>query len=488
MEFFKYLFFTILIFSSFPGAGVAGTVTIQGKEAVEYAGMTITFMSRDDMITYTRDTLLVVHVRADGTFRGDFMINEPMKIFSELGVYEAWLFVEPGEKYIVQLPPRRDKTMKDILNPYFRPASIQLGLKNTDKEELNFQIQRFESLYNPYFFKHARDVYAEKRDNELDSFIRSVRDTFANVPNHFFQDYMKSRLTMLTVMNLPERAAVLDKYRDFGRKVHFLNPAYMDLFNQVFNRYFSYLLRHAEGIRLKSAVKKGNADSLRAVIKDDLELKYYEFVDLVALKGIYDAWYSNTFSHEQLLRLLKNLMAKFHGQKLQQIGRNIYLKFTRLQAGSMAPVFTLPDIKGKHIHLSDFRGKFVYLNFSSRLSYTSLRQFPLLSRLRQKYGKDMEILTIAPENKPDMLKEFIKEKKYTWPFLICREPCNLPVIYSVRAYPTYFLIGPDGNFILSPAPSPTENFEQVFTRILEKKGINPDYAIESPKQILLRND
>jgi thioredoxin-related protein len=38
--------------------------------------------------------------------------------------------------------------------------------------------------------------------------------------------------------------------------------------------------------------------------------------------------------------------------------------------------------------------------------------------------------------------------------------------YKIKAYPTYYLIDPDGNFLFSPAPSPAENFESVFRNIL----------------------
>ena len=461
--------FLLLLGTTFKGFAKEVTITCRGADA--YAGMELYFLTWQDMITYKTDTLLKVRVRDDGSFEGTFDIDSPRKVLVYPGVYEAWFYAEPGKAYRIVLPSRKDKTMKDILNPYFRPEKIQMGLLGTDKNDLNRMIAKFKEIYAPYFYRHARMVYVDKKDTALASFIRSVRDTFAGVTNPFFVEYMNARLAMISVMNLREREPVLDEYRDFGRKVLLHNPAYMELFNQIFNRYFDYLLGHPYRQKLIYAVDAGNYDSLVHVIKKDLALDYDDFVDMVALKGIYDAWYHKTFDRKKLLILLDNFIVEISNPEIRQTGEDIKEKFTRLQAGSMAPGFFLTDLSGKKVNLADFKGKFVYLNFSSRLSYSSLREFPLLKRLKNKYANILQIITVAIEDQPSMLKEFVSNKDYDWTFLVCGNACNLSVIYNVRAYPTYYLIGRDGKLIISPAPPPTEDFERRFRLLLQKKGI-----------------
>ena len=467
----KFLWIVAVSFFVCLPEGRAGRVTIQGVGVEAYAGVKLSFLTWSDMITYSVDTLMVVEVKEDGTFEGNFEAPEAMEIFVHTGVYEIHLFIEPGGKYRVTLPPRKDKTMKDILNPYFKPVTLPFGLINTDRQKLNRVIQHFEEIYSPYFYRHARDIYAARRDTTLASFVREVTDTFAYVKNPFFIDYMKARLAMLKVMSMPLRASVLEEYRDFGQKVLLKNPAYMELFNQIFNRYFNYLLHHHYRDQLVSALNSEDRDSLRSVIMQDLGVKYDDFVDLVSLKGIYDAWYNHTFSRKRLLSLLGTFSSGIENPGIGQIAGNIYKKFTYLQAGSAAPAFSLPDILGQTVSLYGYRGKYVYLNFSSRLSYSSLRQFPLLDRLKKKYGDILEIITVALENNPAMLKEFVRGKEYSWPFLVCSGDCNLPAVYLVKAYPTYYLIDPEGNLVLSHSPAPTENFEAIFRQVLSKKRL-----------------
>ena len=475
MKTLRMVLFLLFLGTTFEGVAKEVTVSCHGAEA--YAGMELYFLTWQDMITYKTDTLLKVTVKDDGSFEGAFDIDSPCKVLVYPGVYEIWFYAEPGKKYRIVLPPRKDKTMKDILNPYFRPEKIPMGLLDTDENDLNRLIAKFKTIYAPYFYRHARLVYVDKKDTTLATFIRSVRDTFAGVTNPFFLDYMNARLAMVSVMNLREREPVLNEYRDFGKKVLLHNPAYMELFDQIFNRYFDYLLGHTCRQELTYAIDAGNYDSLMHVIKKDLALGYDDFVDLVALKGIYDAWYHKTFNRKKLLILLDNFIAAIPNPEIRRTGEDIKEKFIRLQAGSKAPGFFLTDLSGKAVSLADFKGKFVYLNFSSRLSYSSLREFPLLKRLKDKYGNILEIITVAIEDQPSMLEEFVNNKAYDWIFLVCGDACNLPVVYNVRAYPTYYLIGRDGKLIMSPAPPPTENFERRFRLLLQKKRIRTEAGL-----------
>jgi hypothetical protein len=42
--------------------------------------------------------------------------------------------------------------------------------------------------------------------------------------------------------------------------------------------------------------------------------------------------------------------------------------------------------------------------------------------------------------------------------------------YDIRAFPTYYLIDRNGKLAISPAPSPAEEFEARFFKLLREKG------------------
>jgi hypothetical protein len=70
----------------------------------------------------------------------------------------------------------------------------------------------------------------------------------------------------------------------------------------------------------------------------------------------------------------------------------------------------------------------------------------------------------------EVLRQFLAKNKYDWKFLLYDRQPGVLKDYDIRAYPTYFLIGPDGKLILSPAPSPSENFESRLFEIMKARG------------------
>ena len=152
------------------------------------------------------------------------------------------------------------------------------------------------------------------------------------------------------------------------------------------------------------------------------------------------------------------------------IAQNIRSKVTRLLAGFVPAPFELYDVKGNLVSLRNFEGKYVYLNFCSTSSYTCLQEFSLLEKLYEKHGRRLEIITISVDRDINDLKNFLELTKYGWTFLHYGNKPDIIKDFDVRAFPTYFLIGPDRRLITSPAPSPKENFEIQFFRLLRSRG------------------
>ena len=68
------------------------------------------------------------------------------------------------------------------------------------------------------------------------------------------------------------------------------------------------------------------------------------------------------------------------------------------------------------------------------------------------------------------MQVLLKNTGYDWTFLYYGNKPELVKDYDVRAYPTYFLIGPDKKLIWSPAPSPREDVEVRLFNLLRSKG------------------
>lgn len=115
--------------------------------------------------------------------------------------------------------------------------------------------------------------------------------------------------------------------------------------------------------------------------------------------------------------------------------------------------FTLTDQYGNTHTLSDYKGKTVFLNFWATWCPPCRAEMPDIQKVYETYDTEGEdaliVLGIAApgygnEKSEEGIKEFLKEKGYTYPVLMdtTGEIFNS---YGIFSYPTTFMIDRDGN-------------------------------------------
>jgi peroxiredoxin len=118
-----------------------------------------------------------------------------------------------------------------------------------------------------------------------------------------------------------------------------------------------------------------------------------------------------------------------------------------IEPGNKAPDFTLTDIEGKSVSLSDYKGKKVFLNFWASWCPPCKAEMPDMQELyEEKAIGDFEILavnmTFIEKNKGDEL-DFVKDNGLTFPIPLDVKG-QVMGEYEIMAYPTSFFIDSDG--------------------------------------------
>ncbi len=115
--------------------------------------------------------------------------------------------------------------------------------------------------------------------------------------------------------------------------------------------------------------------------------------------------------------------------------------------GNPAPDFTLPDMEGKQVSLSQFRGTVVLINFWATWCPPCRKEMPSLNRLLKQQGaKGIRILSIAADRSLARLERFVQDEPLDFPVL--RDPDNIVAgSFKVYALPTTFLISRDGKVL-----------------------------------------
>jgi peroxiredoxin/outer membrane lipoprotein-sorting protein len=109
--------------------------------------------------------------------------------------------------------------------------------------------------------------------------------------------------------------------------------------------------------------------------------------------------------------------------------------------GTSAGDFTLSDVEGNKVSLSEFRGKTVLLNFWATWCMPCQRELPTLQKIFEE-RKDVVVLTVDDEN-TTTIKNFLKDNHYGFPALIDQER-TLFKKFSVHFIPTVLVIDQEG--------------------------------------------
>jgi len=119
-----------------------------------------------------------------------------------------------------------------------------------------------------------------------------------------------------------------------------------------------------------------------------------------------------------------------------------------LKKGKEARPFTLKDLEGRDVSLSDYKGKIVFLNFWATWCPPCRKEMPSMESLQNKFGtEDFVILAVATDRKgADLVRPFVEEKKLSFKVLI-DDKSDVADAYGVIALPTTYIIGRDGIII-----------------------------------------
>lgn len=118
----------------------------------------------------------------------------------------------------------------------------------------------------------------------------------------------------------------------------------------------------------------------------------------------------------------------------------------RPQVGYLAPDFALPNLNGKTVRLSDFRGKKgVFINFWATWCPPCRLEMPTMEKVYQEYrSRGLEILAVSIDVGPkDAIESFMRQLKLTFPVLLDPEMEVLRT-YKFFALPASVLINKQG--------------------------------------------
>jgi peroxiredoxin len=196
-------------------------------------------------------------------------------------------------------------------------------------------------------------------------------------------------------------------------------------------------------------------------IDDQKRLNLEKYIDKIdtSFVAVLAALYLDPVSNfDYIEKVVKKFEYKWPNSEYYNSLYKKYITYLPMQIGHNAPEILSSTPEGKEIRLSDFKGKYVLLDFWASWCGPCVKQFPDLTKLYNQYkDKGFVILSVSADDKKDAWLKGIKDNNLPWPQasdVMGFKSGNLQT-YLVGNLPDNYLIGPDGKIVAKHMDLPT---------------------------------
>lgn len=228
--------------------------------------------------------------------------------------------------------------------------------------------------------------------------------------------------------------------------------------------------------RSKAFGNNAKRDSLAPLARQAFEavFEYITHVPGYATSQVVPYYISEYFkgNTEKLEKSLSLLSPEMNG--------NVYVKSCRAElerqkktaAGQPAYDFCLQDIQGRTYRLSDYRGKYVLVEFSASWCGWCKKEIPFLKQVYEEHKQDshLAMFTINMDDKREKWVKDVEEYKLPWPVISDLKAFKGEIAdaYNIHGIPAVFLIDPEGHIAYSGLRG--EEMIRTVRRCLEEAG------------------
>lgn len=437
---------------------------ITGK-AECFKGEKISLLIYKDLITNTEKEIATSTIDSSGNFTLNFKLYATQYAIIKINYLKKSFAVEPGKQYNISIVSDI-KLSSEQINSTAISDYINLIIFN---DSLNQQLGELNEVYDNFIIANTFELTVRGGQKKVEELELKLSEQFSSFKNHYFQQSLQYKMASLKLLTHFYNNDKFAEIYFLNKPILYLNIEYMEVFNQYFTQYlkeFSY--KSDDELSLKDMINfNADYDNITHLLYQDYLLHNDTLREAVLLKNLFELYYDNNYKSgniQGLIRYMENCaMYKSH--------RNIAENINNIINPSTKTIdFTLHDVNGKTVSLSNFKGKYVYLNFWKSEIPESTIEFEAMNEYYAKCKEKVEFISICTDSKPEKMKAYLQQHpQYTWTFLYYDKRFDLLEAYKVTSFPSFILINPQGEIINYAAPRPTERLDDLLTQIMNWK-------------------
>lgn len=142
-------------------------------------------------------------------------------------------------------------------------------------------------------------------------------------------------------------------------------------------------------------------------------------------------------------------MASGRSDEALALGPLVLDMVKRLKVGDVAPDFEIETVDGQPLKLSDFRGKYVLLDFWATWCGPCITDLPHMKSVYDKFrdSPKFAMISLSSDNDVETAKKCIEENELKWHQGFIGRSSKVQSDYCVSGIPSVFLIRPDGKVV-----------------------------------------
>ncbi|SMD43963.1 Peroxiredoxin [Aquiflexum balticum DSM 16537] len=337
--------------------------------------------------------------------------------------------------------------------------------------------QRLGNIDYSYLYTQPLDLtslYMDSLKNDSKEYLKSLLNKYITSP--YFEEYANASIdynvAYLKIMLGDSQEEQYAGYYDFLNELKIEDHDLLDMPDYRMFLYFYLEMETNKRYKDLDSIQNQTADAkfyetLKTIenLKDE-EVRAYSLYNtmLMQLKEFGTVDFDRHFGYFNT----HNLDERYAEQM-----RFAYEEKKRIAPGQPAPEFTLEDVDGNQVSLSEFKGKYVYVDFWLTTCSRSARELPYFLKLYSDYKEDnIVFVSISPDKDKNTWLDFVKEKRNVGTSLWSDKFLDSEVTknYQVLGTPTYVLIDKEGNIIDPVAAKPSsKEIRETFDLLLKSK-------------------